>query len=180
MPPHSPSWPTCLVPHLSAQLLTLLIAGGLEATGHGEGPSPGGEGYPISKKPRPPAIRLLECPRKCGPLLSAGWLASRPAPSPQLGRTGASRNDARSVNADISLLDSWREGIASIDRYDDADFRRTAWYETLRPHLSEEQRNMIERPPRGRAYVFPRSGRGVKDLFTGEVDRIDREWDLRP
>ena len=77
-----------------------------------------------------------------------------------------------------SLLDSWRTGIASMETEDHTEFLATPWYETLRPYLSASEREALEAP---RTFYIPAdTGRGVKDLFTGEVDRIEREWGLRP
>jgi hypothetical protein len=76
------------------------------------------------------------------------------------------------------LLDSWRAGIASMVSTDHDDFIRTDWYETLRPYLREGRRTQLEKP--GTVIVPSESGRGVKDLFTHEVDRIESGWGLRP
>lgn len=77
------------------------------------------------------------------------------------------------------LLDRWRQGIASAEDADDhTTFLTTEWYETLRPHLSSEARKQLEAE---RTWILPSdSGRGVRNSFTGEVDRIEREWGLRP
>lgn len=74
------------------------------------------------------------------------------------------------------LLDSWRSGLTTMAI--DApvnEYLRTAWYETLRPHISDEQRERLERPRT--FFVSGDNGRGLKDLFTGEIDRIERDWD---
>jgi hypothetical protein len=76
-----------------------------------------------------------------------------------------------------ALLDSWRNGIAEIG----ADFGlnplSAPWYETLRPYLAKDVLAQLERP---RTYIIPSPKRGIKDVFTPEVDRIEREWGLRP
>jgi len=79
------------------------------------------------------------------------------------------------------LLDSWRTGIASFDNFDDLKVIGPTpdWYETLRPHLSERSRELIERRAK-RATVLPRESRGRKDVIAGEIDRIEREWGLKP
>jgi hypothetical protein len=71
-----------------------------------------------------------------------------------------------------ALLDSWRAGIARLE--DGAENALdTPWYETLRPHLSEDALRQLESP---RNFVVPSdSGRGARNLFSGEVDRIERE-----
>ena len=77
-----------------------------------------------------------------------------------------------------ALLDWWRAGIAAIQTDDHTEILRSQWYEALRPYLSEASRKQIERP---RTDIVPAEhGRGLKGLFTGEVDRIEREWGLRP
>jgi hypothetical protein len=77
------------------------------------------------------------------------------------------------------LLDSWRTGIASmpVEASHDEYIRRD-WYETLRPHLGKDVLGWLEKPRT--LIVRPETGRGLKDLFTGEVDRIESEWGLRP
>jgi hypothetical protein len=89
------------------------------------------------------------------------------------------------------LIASWRAGIASIDdEGSDVDgfpsgylaqhtsrYFRTPWYETLRPYLPEAFRANTERSNTGPAGGSPRS---LKNFLADEVDRIEREWGLRP
>ena len=76
-----------------------------------------------------------------------------------------------------ALLDSWRDGIAEIGAEFGLNPLNAPWYETLRPYLAEDVLRQLEKP---RASIVPsESGRGIKDLFTREVDRIEREWGLR-
>jgi hypothetical protein len=77
----------------------------------------------------------------------------------------------------IDLLDSWRAGIAAmpIDE-SQTEVLITPWYETLRPYMSEDARTRLEKP---RTFIVPHDSRGVRDSFTSEVDRIEREWGLR-
>jgi hypothetical protein len=74
------------------------------------------------------------------------------------------------------LLDSWRAGIASWDGRDHTEAVGTSRYETLRPHLKNDVRGQVER--QRTVIIAPESGRKLKDLFTGEVDRIEHEWGL--
>jgi hypothetical protein len=76
------------------------------------------------------------------------------------------------------LLDSWRTGIASIEPGNPQDFVvRQRWCVTLSPYLSDAGRARLENP---RTVIVPSdSAGGLKDLFTGEVERIEREWGLR-
>lgn len=85
------------------------------------------------------------------------------------------------VKRRYELLDSWRTGIASFDNFDDLKVIGPTpdWYETLRPHLSERSRELIGRRAK-RATVLPRESRGRKDVIAGEIDRIEREWGLKP
>lgn len=77
-----------------------------------------------------------------------------------------------------ALLDSWRSGIASLGNASYHAAFHTPWYETLRPHLAADVVARLERP--NTVIVNPGSARFSKNLFTGEVDRIEREWNLRP
>jgi hypothetical protein len=92
----------------------------------------------------------------------------------------------RRLDKRYALLDKWRDGIASIPDDQDADgigdfsisFLRSSWYETLRPHLSKE---FLSRYEQGRMTVVDGgTGRAMKNPFANEVDRIEREWGLRP
>ena len=75
------------------------------------------------------------------------------------------------------LLESWRAGIAAIPNdAPQTDGISTDWYETLRPYLSADERSQLERP----RTVFVPGDRGVRNFFTGAVDRIEREWGLCP
>jgi hypothetical protein len=76
------------------------------------------------------------------------------------------------------LLDTWRKGIASIGAEFGLNPVGSPWYETLGPYLAKDVLARLERP--NTVIVSPGSARGNKDLFTGEVDRIEREWKLRP
>jgi hypothetical protein len=77
-----------------------------------------------------------------------------------------------------ALLDSWRDGIAGTGAEFGVNPLNTSWYETLRPYLAEDVVRQLEKP---RTVIVPsESGRGVKNLFTREVDRIEWEWGLRP
>jgi hypothetical protein len=76
------------------------------------------------------------------------------------------------------LLDTWREGIASIGAEFGLNPIGSPWYETLRPYLSDDTRQKLEHQ---RTFHVPsESARGTRDTFTVEVDRIEREWGLRP
>jgi hypothetical protein len=77
-----------------------------------------------------------------------------------------------------ALLDSWRSGIASQGNAGHTSALQTPWYETLRPHLAADVLARLEQP--NTIIVSLGSPRGTKGLFTGEVDRIEREWKLRP
>jgi hypothetical protein len=77
-----------------------------------------------------------------------------------------------------NLLDSWRTGVADLWSDDHTKALGMPWYETLRPYLSDDVRSRLEKPRT--LLVTPGSGRGIKDLFTGEVDRIELEWGIRP
>jgi hypothetical protein len=64
------------------------------------------------------------------------------------------------------LLNTWREGITSIDSEIHTDVLRSPWYETLRPYLSEGQRNRLEKP---RTVIVPSdAGRGIKSAGRGQ------------
>jgi hypothetical protein len=75
------------------------------------------------------------------------------------------------------LLDSWRTGIAESGGEYSGNPLNTPWYETLRPYLRKDFVAEVERP---RYWIIPSESRGVKNVFTDEVDRIEREWGLRP
>jgi hypothetical protein len=76
-----------------------------------------------------------------------------------------------------ALLESWRTGISEIGAEFGVNALNTPWYEKLRPYLAEDVLRQLEKP---RTYVVPsESGREVKNVFTREVDRIEREWGLR-
>jgi hypothetical protein len=78
----------------------------------------------------------------------------------------------------VTIL-GWRAGIASIPVDAPHTYAlNTSWYEDLRRYLGEDVLACLEKPRT--VIVPPDSGRGMKDLFTGEVDRIEREWGLRP
>lgn len=76
-----------------------------------------------------------------------------------------------------ALINSWREGL-SITGHSLRDAMNSSWYETLRPYLDPEVKKALESPRR--AIVPPDNNRRFKDLFTDEIDRIEREWKLRP
>ncbi|KLI04077.1 MULTISPECIES: hypothetical protein [Mycolicibacterium] len=89
------------------------------------------------------------------------------------------------------LIESWRAGVASIDdEGSDVDgfpedyliqktsrYFRTPWYETLRPHLSEHHRRTSEQ---NNTSIGGGTPRALKNYLADEVDRIEREWGLRP
>lgn len=78
------------------------------------------------------------------------------------------------------LLDSWRTGIAEVPVQASHDeYLRRGWYKTLRPHLARDVLDRLETPNTA-IVVVPGTGRGLRNLFTGEVDRIEHEWGLRP
>jgi hypothetical protein len=92
------------------------------------------------------------------------------------------QRDAEAAEAkaqrDRATIADWRTGIASMPvEAPHTEYTRTSWYETLRPYLSQDGRNQLERPRT--VIVRPDTGRGLKDMFTREVDRIEREWGLR-
>jgi hypothetical protein len=90
----------------------------------------------------------------------------------------AQRDHEETLRRRATIAD-WRAGIASMNiGAPHTEYTRTPWYETLRPYLSEAGRNQLERPRT--IIVVPDTGRGLKDMFTREVDRIEREWGLRP
>lgn len=75
-------------------------------------------------------------------------------------------------------LDSWRAGIAGMWADEPhTDVLGSDWYETLRPYLSKDALTRLEQPRV--AIVNADTGSGAKDLFTGEVDRVEHEWGLR-
>ena len=82
------------------------------------------------------------------------------------------------------LLDSWRTGIASIGGRESTDVPETPWYDTpwydtLRQYLSDDTRRGLEKPRT--AYVSTDTSRSpIRNILTAEVDRIEREWKLRP
>ncbi|SRX93244.1 hypothetical protein MSP7336_01480 [Mycobacterium shimoidei] len=73
------------------------------------------------------------------------------------------------------LVKAWREGVT----YEGHDFvlaLNSNWYETLRPNMKPET---VERLERQRTSIVPPDNhRHFKDVFTGEIDRIEREWKL--
>jgi hypothetical protein len=75
------------------------------------------------------------------------------------------------------LVKSWREGL-TYDGHNYAVALNSNWYETLRPNLKA---GVIEHLESQRTSIVPPDNyRHFKDVFTGEVDRIEREWGLRP
>ncbi|ORW28187.1 hypothetical protein AWC19_27515 [Mycobacterium palustre] len=76
------------------------------------------------------------------------------------------------------LLKSWRDGIAGMEGHDHSKYIASGWYETLRPYMWENTRRRLEAPRT--VFVPADSGRGIRDLFTREVDRIEQAWGLRP
>jgi hypothetical protein len=77
-----------------------------------------------------------------------------------------------------ALLDSWRAGIAREGSAVHTAALHTSWYETLRPYLASGVVERLEAPRT--VIVSPDSPRGTMGIFTSEVDRIEREWGLRP
>ncbi len=78
-----------------------------------------------------------------------------------------------------ALIALWRAGIATLgDAGLYAKALQTPWYETLRPYLTSDVVAKLE--GQRTVLVMPDTPRGGKNLFTGEVDRIEREWGLRP
>jgi hypothetical protein len=63
---------------------------------------------------------------------------------------------------------------------DHTEVLRSAWYETLRPYLPQSKRELLETPNTTFVSGDSGMGRGIRGLFTSEVDRIEREWNLRP
>ena len=104
--------------------------------------------------------------------------ANRDAEAAEANAQRAHEEGLRQRERQYDLLDSWRAGIAALESDDHTEVLRTPWYETLRPHLAEEVLRQLEKPRT--SIVPPDSARGIKDLFTGEVDRIERDWGLRP
>jgi hypothetical protein len=76
------------------------------------------------------------------------------------------------------LLDSWRAGITTMSPTDLNSALSTDWFERLRPFLSKDLREEIDVPRK--ISVAPDTSRGFKDKLAAEVDRIEREWGLRP
>lgn len=77
-----------------------------------------------------------------------------------------------------ALLKSWREGLARMEGHDKDEYIATEWYESMRPYMWENRRAQLERQ---RTMIVPAdSGRGIKDLFAREIDRIEQSWGLRP
>ena len=90
----------------------------------------------------------------------------------------AQRDHEEALRRRATIAD-WRAGIASMNvGAPHTEYTRTTWYETLRPYLLESERKQLESPRT--VIVLPETGRGLKDRFTGAVDRIEREWGLRP
>jgi hypothetical protein len=76
------------------------------------------------------------------------------------------------------LILKWRMGIATASPSDLRSALTAGWFEELRPFLSDD---VIARFSEPRAvYVAPETPRGFKDVLAAEVDRIEREWGLRP
>jgi hypothetical protein len=76
------------------------------------------------------------------------------------------------------LLDSWRDGIASLGNASYQAAFDTSWYETLRTRLPADVLARLEQP--NTIIVSPGSARFSKEMFAREVDRIERGWGLRP
>jgi hypothetical protein len=76
-------------------------------------------------------------------------------------------------------IDTWRTGIAAITGLDHSDALNTPWYDTLRQYLSDDMRTRLEKPRT--SYISIGSDRPpVRVMLAGEVDRIERQWGLRP
>lgn len=74
----------------------------------------------------------------------------------------------------LKYIRAWRQFIGS-NEFNQAAFRETTTYKTLRPHLSRELIEMIEDD---RVYTSFTGGDPIRSGLLDQITRIERDWGL--